>query len=58
MDCPQCGRLFERKTATGRTPRFCSSDCRVKHWQAENPERTRELDAASRQRRREREQAS
>ena len=33
LECPNCHREFERRK---KNQKFCSADCRVKHWQFSN----------------------
>lgn len=32
--CPTYGKQLERKSDNGRSPKYCSTGCRVKAWRA------------------------
>jgi len=42
MTCEQCGEHFERVTAKGPIPKYCSQACRQRAYEDRNPRMTRE----------------
>jgi len=42
MTCEQCGEYFERVTAKGPIPKYCSQACRQRAYEDRNPRMTRE----------------